>query len=101
MPCRCSTSTGSATPVSLTFRNCRRANAVARMQENALIVQWVQQCLEQRVSSYRWALERLVIQAPDNMAAEADRLIGELAAQTAHAPVVARPVVEPALSVRG
>jgi len=24
------------------------------MQENGLIVQWVQQCLEQRVSSYRW-----------------------------------------------
>ncbi len=34
-------------------------DAVARMQENSLIVQWVQQCLEQRVSAYRWALERL------------------------------------------
>ena len=33
-----------------------KADAVARMQENALIVQWVQQGLEQRVSSYRWAL---------------------------------------------
>jgi len=41
----------------------------------------VQQCLEQRISSYRWALERLVIQAPDNIAADADRLIGELAAR--------------------
>src|SRR4051812_12703913 len=36
-----------------------RADAVARMQENSMIVQWVQQCLERRVSSYRWALERL------------------------------------------
>ena len=54
-----------------------RADAVARMEENTLIVQWVQQCLEQRISSYRWALERLVIQAPDNIAADADRLIGE------------------------
>ncbi|MCJ9735883.1 hypothetical protein, partial [Bradyrhizobium sp. PRIMUS42] len=62
-------------------------DAVARMQENSLIVQWVQQCLEQRVSSYRWSLERLVIQAPDGMAADADRLIGELAAQTANPPV--------------
>ena len=35
------------------------------MEGNVLIVQWVQQCLEQRISSYRWALERLVIQAPD------------------------------------
>jgi hypothetical protein len=71
-----------------------RADAVARMQENALIVQWVQQCLQQRVSSYRWALERLVLQAPDNMAADADRLISELAAQTANPPVALRPVIE-------
>jgi hypothetical protein len=78
-----------------------RADAIARMQENTLIVQWVQQCLEQRVSSYRWALERLVIQAPDNMAAEADRLIGELAAQTANPPVAAQPVIGRALSTRG
>ena len=62
-------------------------DAVARMEENTLIVQWVQQCLERRISSYRWALERLVIQAPDTIAADADRLIGELAAQTANPPV--------------
>jgi hypothetical protein len=79
-----------------------RADAVARMQENSLIVQWVQQCLERRVSSYRWALERLVLQAPDPMAADADRLIGELAAQTANPPVVAGPpVIAPPLMVRG
>jgi hypothetical protein len=78
-----------------------RADAVARMEENSLIVQWVQQCLEQRISSYRWALGRLVIQAPDNMAADADRLIGELAAQTANPPVAAQPVIGRALSVRG
>ncbi|WBL81052.1 hypothetical protein I3J27_11745 [Bradyrhizobium xenonodulans] len=68
-----------------------REDAVARMQENSLIIQWVQQSLEQRVASYRWALERLVIQAPDPMAADADRLIGELAAQTANPPVAAQP----------
>jgi len=78
-----------------------RADAVARMQENSLIVQWVQQCLERRVSSYRWALERLVLQAPDNIAADADRLIGELAAQTANPPVAARPIIERPLSTRG
>jgi len=71
-----------------------RADAVARMEENSLIVQWVQQCLEQRISSYRWALERLVIQAPDDIAAAADRLIGELAAQTANPPVITRPTIE-------
>jgi hypothetical protein len=78
-----------------------RADAVARMQENSLIVQWVQQCLEQRISSYRWALERLVIQAPDGMAADADRLIGELAAQTANPPVAALPAIGRALTTRG
>jgi hypothetical protein len=78
-----------------------RADAIARMQENTLIVQWVQQCLERRISSYRWALERLVIHAPHNMAADADRLIGELAAQTANPPVAAQPVIGRALSVRG
>jgi hypothetical protein len=78
-----------------------RADAVARMQENTLIVQWVQQCLEQRISSYHWALERLVLQAPDNMAADADRLISELAAQTAHPPVAAQPVTGHVLSTRG
>ena len=78
-----------------------RDDAVARMQENTLIVQWVQQCLERRISSYRFALERLVIQAPDNMAADADRLIGELAAQTANPPVAAQPVIGHAVSVRG
>ncbi|WP_316193835.1 hypothetical protein [Bradyrhizobium sp. SZCCHNRI1029] len=78
-----------------------QADAVARMQENSLIVQWVQISLEQRVSSYRWALERLVLQAPDGMAAEADRLIHELAAQTANPPVAARPLIERPLTTRG
>jgi len=42
-----------------------------------------------------------VIQAPDNMAADIDRLIGELAAQTANPPVAAQPVIGRAISVRG
>jgi hypothetical protein len=71
-----------------------RADALARMKENALIVQWVGDCLQQRIAAYHWALERLVIQGPDNMAAEADRLIGDLSARAAaasqHMPVVAQ-----------
>ena len=78
-----------------------RDDAVARMEENALIVQWVQQSLERRISSYRWALERLVIQAPDSIAADVDRLIGELAAQTANPPVAGRPVNGHAVVVKG
>jgi hypothetical protein len=42
-----------------------------------------------------------VIQAPDNIAADADRLIGELAAQTANPPVAAQPVMGRAVAVKG
>ena len=56
-------------------------------------------CLERRISSYRRALERLV--TPDTIAADADRLIGELAAQTANPPVAAQPVIGRAVTVKG
>ena len=78
-----------------------RADATARIQENALIVQWVQQCIERRVSSYRWALERMVIHAPDNVASEADRMIGELARLATNPPLTAQPVAGQPLSTRG
>jgi hypothetical protein len=69
-----------------------REDALARMDENALILQWVEQCLARRVSSYRWALERLVIHTPDQLAASADMLIGKMASQiTVLAAGAARP----------
>lgn len=77
------------------------ADAQARMRENVLVVQWAQQCLEQRVASYRWALQRLVIQAPDAMAADADRLIEELARRAASAWTSAPPVAGRVLRVGG
>lgn len=49
------------------------ANAVARMNENALIVRWVHQSLNERAIGYRLAMERLVISAPSAKAAEAER----------------------------
>jgi hypothetical protein len=58
-------------------------DAKARMAENAMVIKWVQHCLKQRASSYRWALERLVLQAPDPMVADADRLIVLLESQAA------------------
>ena len=78
-----------------------RDDTIARMEENALIIQWVEQCLQQRVASYRWALERLVIHAPDNTAADVDRLINKLAERAANPPVSVPPVIGRALSVRG
>lgn len=56
-------------------------DAKARTAENAMVIKWVQHCLKQRASSYRWALERLVLQAPDPMVADADRLIVLLESQ--------------------
>ncbi len=76
-------------------------DVIARMEENTLVVQWVEQCLQRRVASYRWALERLVIQAPDAAAAAADRLISELAARVDHAPALMRPGLGVALRSRG
>jgi hypothetical protein len=49
------------------------ANAMARMNENALIVRWTYQSLQQRAAAYRIALERLVISSPSRQAAEAER----------------------------
>jgi len=57
-------------------------DARARMTENAMIVRWVQQRVRQRAAAYRWALERLVIHAPDSMVADADRLIIQLESET-------------------
>jgi hypothetical protein len=71
------------------------------MRENVLVVQWAQQCLQQRVSSYRWALERLVIHAPDAMAADADRLIAQLSERASAAWTSAPAVVGRALRVGG
>jgi hypothetical protein len=56
-----------------------RANAHARNNENAAIILWVCQSLKERVSSYRFALERLVVAVPSRGAAEADRAITLLA----------------------
>lgn len=54
------------------------ANAMARMNENALIVRWVHQSLNARIFSYRLALERLVISAPSRQAAEAERQLNHM-----------------------
>jgi len=60
-----------------------KANALARNNENAAVIAWVCASLRQRVVSYRYALERLVVSAPSPRAAEADRSLNLLQAQTA------------------
>ena len=60
-----------------------RKNAELRMRENASIVALVREKLMQRVSSYRFALERLVITTPSPQAAEVERSLDQLQAQIA------------------
>jgi hypothetical protein len=55
-----------------------RFNAIARNRENAAIIAWVCVALKERIASYRYALERLVVAVPNTDAAEADRAIALL-----------------------
>lgn len=57
-----------------------RADAHRRIRENALIVSLVQGKLMQRISAYRFALERLVIATPSPQAVEVERALNRLQA---------------------
>ncbi len=67
------------------------ANMRSRVGENTLTVGWVQRSLVERIASYRFALERLVIVAPSPMAVEVERSLALLQARTAANVVVATP----------
>lgn len=55
-----------------------RDQSLRRIRENASVVSLVRLKLEQRVSSYRFALERLVILTPTTQAVEAERSLNQL-----------------------
>lgn len=55
-----------------------RQQAQRRMQENALIVSLVRGKLSERVVSYRFALERLVVVTPTQQAVECEQLLNQL-----------------------
>jgi hypothetical protein len=61
-----------------------RNNAELRISENASIVASVREKLLQRESSYRYALERLVVGTPSPQAVQVERAIDRLQAQIAH-----------------
>jgi hypothetical protein len=54
------------------------ADAVARVNENVLIVAWVQHSLRARAKCYHFVLERLVIALPSPAAVEAERVLQQL-----------------------
>lgn len=60
-----------------------RINALRRVRENAHVVAIVQQSLADRVASYQFALERLVVITPSQQAVEAERSITLLQNQIA------------------
>ena len=60
-----------------------RVNALRRMRENAHVVAIVQQSLADRVASYHFALERLIVITPSPQAIEAERSITLLKNQIA------------------
>jgi hypothetical protein len=67
------------------------ANMRSRVGENTLTIGWVQRSLVERVASYRFALERLIIVVPSPMAVEVERSLALLQARTAENVVVATP----------
>ena len=60
-----------------------RDNALRRIRENASLVSLVRAKLTQRVTGYRFALERLVIMTPSPQAVEVERSLNQLQAQIA------------------
>ncbi len=68
-----------------------RANALARVGENALTIAWVQYSLAQRCAGYRFTLDHLVAAEPESLAAQADIVLAELQQQTAANQLVAAP----------
>jgi hypothetical protein len=61
-----------------------RENALRRIRENASLVSLVRTKLAQRISAYRFALERLVIETPSAQAVDVERSINQLQAQIAY-----------------
>jgi hypothetical protein len=66
-----------------TLSPAERRNAERRIRENASIVALVHAKLAQRVSSYRFALERLVVNTPLRQAADVEHTLKRLQAKIA------------------
>jgi hypothetical protein len=77
-------------------------NAIGRMRENRLVTEWVRRSLYQRLGSYRYALERLVISVPSRLAVEAERMHKRFEAIVVQAdPALARCAGAEFLALRG
>jgi hypothetical protein len=50
--------------------------------ENSLVIAWVRRSLRERADGYQFALERIVIDTPSQMAVEAEQVLTLLRQQT-------------------
>ena len=57
------------------------ADTFGRVRENRMVTAWVQDALHERLRSYRYALERLVIKVPSLLAVDAERSLKRLEAK--------------------
>jgi hypothetical protein len=57
------------------------ADTFGRVRENRMVTAWVQDALHERLVSYRYALERLVIKVPSLLAVDAERSLKRLEAK--------------------
>jgi hypothetical protein len=71
-----------------TLNKAEWVNAKRRIRENAHVVDIVRQSLSDRVASYQFALERLVIVTPMTQAVDAERLFNQLRIQIARYQVL-------------
>src|SRR4030095_16891142 len=63
------------------LNKAERANALRRVRENINVLDIVRISLANRVASYRFALEHLVIMTPQIQAVDAERLLKQLQVQ--------------------
>lgn len=54
--------------------------ALARIEENALMIAWARESFEDRLEAYRYALDRLVLETPDRAAARVEQALEAYAA---------------------
>jgi hypothetical protein len=60
-----------------------QADALARIEENGLMIAWTRESFDERLASYRYALDRLILATPDPAAVEVAAAIDALAATLA------------------
>jgi hypothetical protein len=73
-----------------------KGNAIARMAENKLVIDWVQRAVAERSAAYCFALQRLVIATPSPMAVEVERSLTLLNTRIAEYHLLAGRLAGPA-----